>query len=176
MIYRIPNINEIPEILEMKHRVKQRVTDSGLPMWLNGYPADEMLVEDIELGDARVIELDGKIIKATSISKEDINKIFDIDEGARYVGEFAIGVNPYIDKPMLNILYDEKIKGSIHFTPGSCYDDCNNGNKSAIHWDLIQVQTEEYGGGEIYFDDVLIRKDGRFVIDELMGLNPENLI
>ncbi len=118
----------------------------------------------------------GKIIKATSDSEEDINKIFDIDEGARYVGEFAIGVNPYIEKPMLNILYDEKIKGSIHFTPGSCYDDCSNGNKSAIHWDLIQVQTEEYGGGEIYFDDVLIRKDGRFVIDELMGLNPENLI
>ena len=77
---------------------------------------------------------------------------------------------------MMNILYDEKIKGSFHFTPGSCYDDCNNGNKSAIHWDLIQIQTEEYGGGEIYFDDVLIRKNGRFVIDELLGLNPENLI
>lgn len=119
---------------------------------------------------------DGKIIKATSDSKEDINQIFDIDEGARYVGEFAIGVNPFVDRPMMNILYDEKIKGSFHFTPGSCYDDCNNGNKSAIHWDLIQIQTEEYGGGEIYFDDVLIRKNGRFVIDELMGLNPENLI
>ncbi len=119
---------------------------------------------------------DGKIVKATSDSEEDINKIFDTDEGARYVGEFAIGVNPYIVKPMKNILYDEKIKGSIHFTPGCCYDDCNNGNKSAVHWDLIQIQTEEYGGGEIYFDDVLVRKNGRFVIDELMGLNPENLI
>ena len=119
---------------------------------------------------------DGKIIKATSISHEDINKIFDIDEGARYVGEFSFGINPYIKKPMLDILFDEKIMGSIHFTPGSCYDECNNGNKSALHWDLIQIQTPEYGGGEIYLDDVLVRKDGMFVLDELKCLNPENLI
>ncbi len=119
---------------------------------------------------------DGKIIKATSKSNEDINNIFDVDEGARYVGEFAFGVNPYITKPMLDILFDEKIMGSIHFTPGSCYDECDNGNKSSLHWDLIQIQTPEYGGGEIYLDDVLVRKDGRFVIDELLGLNPENLI
>lgn len=118
---------------------------------------------------------DGKIIKATSISKENIEDIFDLDEGARYVGEFSFGFNPYIKKPMLDILFDEKIMGSIHFTPGSCYDECDNGNKSALHWDLIQIQTKEYGGGEIYFDDVLIRKDGRFVLDELKGLNPENL-
>ncbi|MBR4003502.1 MAG: aminopeptidase [Clostridia bacterium] len=118
----------------------------------------------------------GKIINATSKSNEDINKIFNTDEGARYVGEFAFGVNPYIKKPMLDILFDEKIMGSIHFTPGSCYDECDNGNKSAIHWDLIQIQTPEYGGGEIYFDDVLIRKDGKFVLEELKVLNPENLI
>jgi len=118
----------------------------------------------------------GKIVKATSNSHEDINKIFDIDEGARFVGEFSFGVNPYIKKPMMDILFDEKIMGSIHFTPGSCYDECNNGNKSALHWDLIQIQTPEYGGGEIYFDDVLVRKDGRFVLDELKGLNPENLV
>ncbi len=130
----------------------------------------------IEHNNIRLTFKDGKIINATSDSEEDINKIFDTDDGARYVGEFAIGVNPYIEKPMKEILYDEKIKGSIHFTPGCCYDDCNNGNKSAVHWDLIQIQTPEYGGGEIYFDDVLIRKDGRFVIDELLGLNPENLI
>ena len=118
----------------------------------------------------------GKIVKATSKSNEDINKIFAIDEGAKYVGEFAFGVNPYIKKPMLDILFDEKIMGSIHFTPGSCYDECDNGNKSALHWDLIQIQTPEYGGGEIYFDNVLIRKDGRFVLDSLKALNPENLI
>lgn len=119
---------------------------------------------------------DGKIIEATANDTERINKIFDTDEGARYIGEFAIGVNPYVTKPMKDILFDEKIKGSIHFTPGNCYDEAPNGNKSAIHWDLVWIQTPEYGGGEIYFDDVLIRKDGRFVIPELECLNPENLM
>ncbi len=119
---------------------------------------------------------DGKIIKATSNNTEKINEIFDMDEGARYIGEFALGVNPYINEPMKDILFDEKITGSIHFTPGSCYDDADNSNKSAVHWDLVQIQRPEYGGGEIYFDDVLIRKDGIFVIDSLKCLNPENLI
>ena len=85
-------------------------------------------------------------------------------------------MNPYVINPMKDILFDEKIKGSIHFTPGSCYDEAPNGNNSAIHWDLVLIQTPEYGGGEIYFDDVLIRKDGRFVIPELECLNPENLM
>jgi aminopeptidase len=119
---------------------------------------------------------DGKIINATGNDTEGINKIFDTDSGARYVGEFAIGVNPYITKAMKNILFDEKIRGSIHFTPGNAYDDADNGNRSAIHWDLVLIQTEEYGGGEIYFDDVLIRKNGVFVLDELKCLNPENLM
>lgn len=118
----------------------------------------------------------GKIVKATANNTEKINEIFDTDEGARYVGEFAIGVNPYVVKPMKDILFDEKIMGSIHFTPGSCYEDAPNGNDSAVHWDLVQIQTPEYGGGEIYFDDVLIRKDGRFVVSELECLNPENLV
>jgi len=118
---------------------------------------------------------DGKIVKATANNTEKINKIFDTDEGARYVGEFAIGVNPYILTPMKDTLFDEKIAGSIHFTPGSSYDDAFNGNKSAVHWDLVYIQRPEYGGGEIYFDDVLIRKDGLFVVDELLCLNPESL-
>ncbi len=118
---------------------------------------------------------DGKIVKATANDTERVNKIFDTDEGARYVGEFALGVNPHITKPMGDILFDEKISGSIHFTPGSCYDDCYNGNVSAIHWDLVQIQTKEYGGGEIYFDGELIRKDGFFVPEDLRCLNPENL-
>lgn len=119
---------------------------------------------------------DGKIIEATCDGDDEkLNKIFDTDEGSRYVGEFAIGVNPLITKPMGNILFDEKIAGSIHFTPGMCYDEADNGNQSAVHWDLVWIQTPEYGGGEIYFDDKLIRKDGRFVIEELFGLNPENL-
>ncbi|WP_078430107.1 aminopeptidase [Alkalihalobacterium alkalinitrilicum] len=118
---------------------------------------------------------DGKIVEATSNDTDRITKILDTDEGARYVGEFAIGVNPYIQHPMKDILFDEKIDGSFHFTPGQCYDDAYNDNHSAIHWDLVMIQRPEYGGGEIYFDDVLIRKDGRFVIPELEALNPENL-
>lgn len=119
----------------------------------------------------------GKIINATSNANvEGLNAIFNTDEGARYVGEFAIGVNPLISEPMGDILYDEKIHGSFHFTPGRCYDEASNGNDSAIHWDMVQIQRPEYGGGEIYFDGVLIRKDGLFVIDELKPLNPENLI
>ena len=118
---------------------------------------------------------DGKIIDARANNTEKINQVFDTDEGARYVGEFAIGVNPYITEPMKETLFDEKIMGSFHFTPGNAYDNCDNGNKSAIHWDLVCIQTPEYGGGEIWFDDVLIRKDGQFVLEELMPLNPENL-
>ncbi|MFN7250612.1 MAG: aminopeptidase [Anaerobacillus sp.] len=118
---------------------------------------------------------DGKIIEATANDTDRLNKIFDTDEGARYIGEFAIGVNPYIQHPMQDILFDEKIDGSFHFTPGQCYDEASNDNQSSIHWDIVYIQRPEYGGGEMYFDDVLIRKDGRFVIDELQGLNPENL-
>ncbi|AST92885.1 MULTISPECIES: aminopeptidase [Sutcliffiella] len=118
---------------------------------------------------------DGKIVEATANDTERINKIFDTDEGARFVGEFAIGVNPYIQHPMQDILFDEKIDGSFHFTPGQAYEDAWNGNNSNIHWDMVMIQRPEYGGGEIYFDDVLIRKDGRFVIPELEALNPENL-
>jgi len=118
----------------------------------------------------------GKIIKCESEANiENLESIFNIDEGARFVGEFAIGVNPHIIKPMDNILFDEKITGSIHFTPGASYEDAYNGNDSAVHWDLVLIQTKEYGGGEIYFDGKLIRKDGIFVEPSLLCLNPENL-
>ncbi|ULT55989.1 aminopeptidase [Neobacillus drentensis] len=117
----------------------------------------------------------GKIVEAESNDSSRINKIFDTDEGARYVGEFAIGVNPFILTPMQDILFDEKIAGSFHFTPGQCYDDAFNGNHSNIHWDMVNIQRKEYGGGEIYFDDVLIRKDGLFVLPELDVLNPDKL-
>ena len=117
----------------------------------------------------------GRITKATANDEKRINELLDTDEGARYFGEFALGVNPYILDPMKDTLFDEKIAGSFHLTPGMCYDDAPNGNKSAIHWDLVMIQRPEYGGGEIWFDDVLIRKDGIFLPDELKGLNPENL-
>ncbi|MCY9513670.1 aminopeptidase [Paenibacillus apiarius] len=117
----------------------------------------------------------GKIVEATSNDTKRLNDILDSDEGARHIGEFAIGVNPYILHPMKDILFDEKIAGSIHFTPGQAYETADNGNRSSIHWDLVLIQRPEYGGGEMYFDDVLVRKDGRFVISELECLNPEHL-
>lgn len=120
---------------------------------------------------------DGKIIKGTSMANNDkFQKLLNHDEGSRYTGEFAIGVNPYVTKPLLDILFDEKIAGSIHMAIGNSYDDIShNGNRSDIHWDLVLIQTPEWGGGEIWFDDKLIRKNGKFVIKELEGLNPENL-
>ena len=117
----------------------------------------------------------GKIVEASANDSQRINKVFDTDQGGRFIGEFAIGVNPYILKPMKDTLFDEKIMGSFHFPPGRCYEDAPNGNESSIHWDLVCIQTKDYGGGEIYFDDVLIRKDGIFVVEELKALNPENL-
>ena len=125
--------------------------------------------------DVRLTFKDGKIIEATSNHTDKCNAIFDTDDGARYVGEFSFGLNPFITKGIGDILFDEKISGSIHFTPGACYDDAYNGNVSAVHWDLVLCQRPEYGGGEIYMDDVLVRKDGKFVLKELEGLNPENL-
>jgi aminopeptidase len=117
----------------------------------------------------------GKVVDATSTNTAKLNEVLDADEGARYVGEFAIGFNPYCTRPMKDILFDEKIAGSIHFTPGACYDEASNGNKSQIHWDMVLRQDSEAGGGEIYFDGALARKDGLFTAEDLKGLNPENL-
>lgn len=119
---------------------------------------------------------DGRIIDASHDgSKTDLTEVLDTDEGSRYLGEFALGVNPFITRPMGDALFDEKISGSLHLAIGSALSDTPNGNHSGIHWDLVQIQTPEYGGGEIYFDDVLIRKDGLFIMPELECLNPENL-
>lgn len=118
---------------------------------------------------------DGKITEAISNNIKRINEVLDTDEGARYFGEFSVGVNPYISEPMLDTLFDEKIHGSIHFTPGGAYKECDNGNKSAVHWDLVLIQRPEYGGGELWFDDQLIRKDGLFLPDSLKLLNPDKL-
>jgi aminopeptidase len=119
---------------------------------------------------------DGKIVNATSNNTERLNQILDSDAGARYVGEFAIGFNPYILEPMRDILFDEKIAGSFHFTPGQCYEQTENGNRSQVHWDMVCIQRPEYGGGEIWFDGKLIRKDGLFQPKALQALNPERLL
>lgn len=124
---------------------------------------------------------DGVVVKAIANDGDAertaaLNKILDADEGARRIGEFAIAFNPQILRPVGDILFDEKINGSLHFALGQCYENyAPNGNKSSIHWDMVHIQRPEYGGGEIWFDNVLIRKDGRFVKPELDGLNPENL-
>jgi aminopeptidase len=118
---------------------------------------------------------DGKIVKATSNNTKRLNEILDTDPGARYIGEFSLGFNPYILNPMCDILFDEKIAGSLHFTPGNAYETCGNGNKSAVHWDMVLIQRPEWGGGEVWFDNELIRKDGMFVPKDLKPLDPENL-
>jgi len=114
---------------------------------------------------------EGKIVRATANETEKINRVLDADEGARYIGEWSIGCNNRVRRPMLDTLFDEKIGGSIHLTPGNAYDECDNGNRSRVHWDLVLIQTPEYGGGEIWFDGELLRRDGRFVPADLQGLN-----
>lgn len=118
---------------------------------------------------------DGKVVEANSSDTRAINDILDTDRGARYIGEFGIGLNPCINSPITDIIFDEKIAGSMHLALGNAYDKAHNGNRSKIHWDFVLIQTEQWGGGEVYFDQELIRKDGIFVLDELQPLNPENL-
>ena len=118
----------------------------------------------------------GRIVEATANNTKRLNEILDSDAGARFIGEFAIGFNPHIREPMRDILFDEKIAGSFHFTPGQAYDKPGNGNKSQVHWDMVCIQRPEYGGGEIWFDGKLIRKDGLFVPKALQKLNPDHLL
>jgi aminopeptidase len=117
----------------------------------------------------------GKVVNATGSNAKRMNEILDTDPGARYVGEFSLGFNPFILNPMCDILFDEKIAGSLHLTPGQAYEECDNGNRSAVHWDMVLIQREDWGGGEIWFDGQLIRKDGLFVPPSLQPLNPDHL-
>jgi aminopeptidase len=114
----------------------------------------------------------GKIVAASANHAERLERILDTDEGSRYIGEFSLAFNPKIREPLLDTLFDEKIAGSFHFTPGNAYKEADNGNRSQVHWDLVTIQRPEYGGGEVYFDGKLIRKDGLFVVPDLAGLNP----
>lgn len=114
----------------------------------------------------------GRIVDATAgAATAQLNQILDSDDGARYVGEWSLGCNNRIRRPMLDTLFDEKIGGSLHFTPGNAYDECDNGNRSSVHWDLVLMQTPEHGGGQVWLDGQLLRQDGRFVPDDLQGLN-----
>lgn len=126
--------------------------------------------------DPKLTLKDGKIIEAEAGPMTDaFNAILDTDDGARYVGEWSLGFNPHVLHPMLDTLFDEKIAGSFHFTPGNAYKEADNGNRSSVHWDMVCIQRPEYGGGEIYFDGTLIRKDGMFVLPQLQDLNPDRL-
>jgi aminopeptidase len=125
--------------------------------------------------NVRLAFKDGRIVEATANNSKRLNQVLNTDAGARYVGEFSLGFNPYIQNPMCDILFDEKIAGSLHFTPGQAYKECDNGNKSAVHWDMVLIQRKEWGGGEIWFDGELIRKDGLFLPKDLKPLNPQNL-
>src|SRR6478672_7478429 len=113
----------------------------------------------------------GKIVEATSNQPEKLNAVLDSDAGARYIGEFSLGCNPYILHPMREILFDEKIAGSFHFTPGQAYQEADNGNRSQVHWDMVSIQRKDYGGGEVYFDGKLVRKNGEFLPQPLRSLN-----
>lgn len=134
------------------------------------------LQNGIVFGDIGLTFAKGKVVEADAgANTKALNEILDRDKGARYVGEFALGFNPFITTPMLDILFDEKIAGSFHMALGNAYDETPNGNKSSLHWDLVCIQTPKKGGGEIWFDGKLIRKDGKFVPASLKGLNPDRL-
>jgi len=133
--------------------------------------------QGVEFNGVRLVFKKGRIVEATcNGDNKRLNAIFDSDAGARYVGEFALGFNPHIQQAMRDILFDEKIAGSFHFTPGQAYAEADNGNRSQVHWDLVSIQRPECGGGEIHFDGKLVRKDGRFVLKSLEKLNPEFLL
>ena len=143
---------------------------------INGYITynTKSIYNGIELNNIKFKFKSGKIIEATADKTDILNDILNTDEGSRFIGEFALGLNPYITRVMGDVLYDEKIYGSFHLTPGMSENEFDNGNRSAIHWDLVCIQTLNNGGGEIYFDDVLVRKDGEFVLEELKQLNKSN--
>ncbi|MEP6937821.1 MAG: aminopeptidase [Chthoniobacterales bacterium] len=129
------------------------------------------IYQGISFDGIRLEFRDGKVVEASSNQTEKLNEILDSDPGARYIGEFSLGFNPYILSPMRDILFDEKIAGSFHFTPGQAYDDADNGNRSQVHWDMVNIQRPDYGGGEVRFDGKVVRRDGEFLSKELRSLN-----
>jgi aminopeptidase len=134
------------------------------------------IYQGVSFDNIRLVFQKGRIVEATSSNTERLNRILDTDPGARFIGEFALGFNPHILNPMQDILFDEKIAGSFHFTPGKCYEATENGNDSSVHWDMVCIQRPEFGGGEIRFDGELIRKDGLFVPPALRKPNPKHLL
>jgi len=134
------------------------------------------LYQGVSFDQIRLKFSKGKVVEAESNNSKRLNQILDSDAGARYIGEFSLGFNPHILHPMRDILFDEKIAGSFHFTPGQAYEEADNGNRSQVHWDMVCIQRKDYGGGEVWFDGRLVRKDGLFQLPELRALNPERIL
>ena len=110
----------------------------------------------------------GKIVKIEASNDVDkLEETFGTDEGASYIGEFSFGLNPHLHRAIKDTLFDEKIYGSFHTALGQCYDNASNGNQSAIHWDLVCIQTEKYGGGNVWMDGELVRENGHWVHPDL---------
>ena len=197
----LPGMKALKRLMEKTGRVQIKGPDSDLSFSINGIPAvicgGDRNIPDGEVFTSPVkdsveghvtfnapsiyqgtafdsVRLEfkrGKIVDAKSNETEKLNKILDSDSGARYIGEFSLGFNPRVFHPMRDILFDEKIAGSFHFTPGQAYEEADNGNRSQVHWDMVSIQRPDYGGGEIYFDGKLIREDGEFLPKELRTLN-----
>jgi len=134
------------------------------------------IYQGIGFDNIRLEFKDGKVVQATGNQTEKLNEILDSDGGARYIGEFSLGFNPHVLHPMRDILFDEKIAGSFHFTPGQAYEEADNGNRSQVHWDMVNIQRPDYGGGEVYFDGKLIRRDGEFLPGPLRSLNRQRFV
>jgi aminopeptidase len=105
---------------------------------------------------------DGRVVSATAEKNQAfLDRMLETDAGSRYLGEFAVGLNYGVDRITKNILFDEKIGGSIHMALGAGYPETGSQNESAIHWDLI---TDMRDGGEIIVDGELVYKDGHFTV------------
>jgi len=197
----LPGMKTVKRLMEKTDRVQIKGPDTDLRFSIKGIPAvicgGDRNIPDGEVFTAPVkdsveghvtfnapsiyqgiafdgIRLEfknGKVIDATSNETQKLNKILDSDPGARYIGEFSLGFNPRVFQPMRDILFDEKIAGSFHFTPGQAYEEADNGNRSQVHWDMVSIQRPDYGGGEIYFDGKLLRKNGKFLPNQLHSLN-----
>ena len=123
------------------------------------YPA---IYDDREVTGVRLWFENGKVVRASAEKNEQfLLKTLDTDDGARYVGEFAIGTNEGITRFTRQILFDEKINGSFHMALGTGFPETGSCNESAIHWDMVCDLRQ---GGEIRVDDELLYKDGKFVL------------
>lgn len=118
----------------------------------------------------KLVVENGVVVDFDSSNNDALKDILDTDEGARRFGEFSFGLNPVIESPMYDILFDEKIYGSNHLTLGNDYEIAANGNSSSIHWDLVCI------GADVYLDGELVRKGRHFITEDLKGLNPEHLL